>query len=63
MRLGDFFKFWLGPEVKVVVQDPNDIEVEEEVYCVLLFRNKLANTNLVFRMLFRACEKISDSFK
>ena len=27
-QLGDFFKLWLGPEIKIIIQDPEDIEVK-----------------------------------
>lgn len=26
-KYGSYFKFWLGPDLKVVIKDPSDIEV------------------------------------
>lgn len=30
---GDFWRLWTGPELNVVVQDPNDVEVESAFFC------------------------------
>lgn len=47
-RLGDFFKFWLGPEVKIVVKDPNDVEVN---LCVFHSKTKGRKLFHTFSML------------
>lgn len=60
MRLGDFSKFWLGPEVKVILQDPNDIEVK---LCVFHSKKEESEKILFFCFVILHAWKFTDYFK
>lgn len=41
-KFGKFYKVWFGPDLKLVIQDPKDIEVSDSIYfCFRLRENEL----------------------
>lgn len=46
-QYGFFFKFWLGPEIKITVQDPKDIEVSASE------KSPRNNRNFLFKRIKR----------
>lgn len=45
---GDFWRLWTGPELNIIVQDPNDVEVVE---VHLFIFEKSASLNRIERKL------------